>query len=154
MRPSIERLHEVYFYPTDGRLVRRDGRPCASAIKDYVCVSIDGFKEKGHRVVFAMVHGRWPTGDIDHINGIRSDNRPENLREVTESQNLHNTGGRKNNKSGYKGVSWYSGQQKWVAEIMVSRVRHRLGYFDDPEVAHYAYLSASLKMVGEHARHP
>ncbi len=45
-----------------------------------------------HRVVFALVHGRWPTNVIDHLNRCRQDNRPENLRDVTVAENLKNTG--------------------------------------------------------------
>jgi len=104
-----------------------------------------------HRVIWALVTGRWPCYEIDHINGSKEDNRWANLRESTSSQNKWNAGPQKRNKSGYKGVSWHTSKQKWRAVITRFRTQHHLGYFDCPQQAYYAYCRAAKKMHGEFA---
>jgi hypothetical protein len=70
-----------------------------------------------HRVVFALAHGRWPEGEIDHINGKPADNRPTNLRDVPHSMNQRNMKRQRNNTSGTTGVTFDSTHSKWVARI-------------------------------------
>lgn len=82
-----------------------------------------------HRVIWVMVHGKWPDGEIDHINGDRSDNRLDNLREVTRSENSKNLKRPKNNKSGIVGVHWHKQTGTWKAVIYSSNKQFCLGYF-------------------------
>lgn len=84
-----------------------------------------------HRVAFALHHGRWPQGEIDHINGDPSDNRAVNLREATRGVNMRNMGISKRNKSGRVGVSMESRTGKWVATISVHGRATPLGRFKD-----------------------
>ena len=72
---------------------------------------------------------------IDHINGIRDDNRIENLRKVTQQQNTFN-------KTKSKGYTWHKGVKKWMAQIMLNKKTIYLGYFNTEEDAHEAYESA------------
>ena len=82
---------------------------------------------------------------IDHINHDTLDNRKINLRICTQSQNQKNQKISKSNTSGYKGVSWNKGEQKWVAMISADNKRHFLGYHTTKEIAYEAYLVASKK---------
>lgn len=89
---------------------------------------------------------------VDHINGNKVDNRRENLRLATGSQNQGNRKTSKN-KSGYKGVWQYPGRKKpWVAEITMNFKRVRLGYFYTAEEAYAAYCKAAKEHFGEFAR--
>jgi len=88
---------------------------------------------------------------VDHINHNGLDNRKENLRICSSMQNTHNTQIRKNNSSGFKGVSWYKRHDKWVAEIASHGTRHFLGYHDTPEEAARAYDAKAKELHGEFA---
>jgi hypothetical protein len=90
-----------------------------------------------------------PVGDIDHINGNRTDNRALNLRTCTRSQNLANSSVRRDNKIGMKGVA-RSGK-RFVAHIGINGRKRHLGIFDTKEAAHQAYLSAASERSGEFA---
>jgi hypothetical protein len=98
------------------------------------------------RVVWALVHGEWPTGEIDHINGVRDDNRIENLRDVSRVENHRNRKTPKSNKSGVAGV-WWTGA-KWAVSI-----GHRsLGRFADFGEA-VRVRQEALIAEGYHANH-
>jgi len=83
-----------------------------------------------HRLIWLMVYGEWPDGDIDHLNGVRNDNRIENLRLVSPSLNNRNRIMQSNNTSGVNGVWWSKYAGKWAAEIQINRKKIHLGYFD------------------------
>lgn len=89
---------------------------------------------------------------VDHIHGNKLDNRKAELRLCTNQQNCFNRGINKNNKSGFKGVSWHKQASKWVANIVVSRKQICLGFFDDINDAAAAYAAGSLKHHGEFGR--
>lgn len=98
-----------------------------------------------------------PEGMItDHINGDKLDNRRSNLRQCTKSQNAMNTGIRKDNKSGYKGVHKNhpkANSKPWKSEIKVNGKRIFLGYFDDAATAARTYQLASIEHHKEFSRH-
>lgn len=122
--------------------------------KGYRSVCVGGRREMAHRVAFLLYYGEWPREEIDHINGIRSDNRLENLREATKSENLRNMRRKITNKSGFKGVYKveYKGNVKWRAAIRVSGKTVSLGRFNTPEEAHAVYSESARKHFGEFAR--
>lgn len=105
-----------------------------------------------HRAIWAIVHGKWPDGTIDHINGDRSDNRLCNLRDVTLAENARNQRRRTSNTSGYTGVSLHKGTGKWVAMIKGDGRVRNLGYFATKECAYAARLAANAK-YGFHENH-
>lgn len=105
-----------------------------------------------HRVVFALVNGRWPEGEIDHINGDAGDNRPFNLRDVTHRENLRNMKRSRANTSGATGVSFNKRLGKWMAHITVDGNARHLGFYDQKEEAVAARAAASLS-VGFHENH-
>lgn len=85
----------------------------------------------------------------DHRNRNRLDNRRENVRPATNRQNCANSKLSKRNNSGYKGVCWNKLLNKWVAQISLNRVGHRLGSFDDPRQAALVYAEVSKRALGE-----
>jgi HNH endonuclease/AP2 domain len=89
--------------------------------------------------------------EIDHIDGNRLNNQKSNLRLATSSQNKINRGPRKDNKSGYKGVSWHKQQEKWTARIMTSGKYLSLGLFKDIRLAAQAYNEAAVRYYGAYA---
>jgi len=105
-----------------------------------------------HRVVWAIVHGVWPTGEIDHINGDPLDNRICNLRQATRAQNESNKGIQRNNTSGVKGVCWNKSRSKWVAQITVNGKHKRLGQFACIDEAAAAYAHAANEAFEGFAR--
>ena len=107
-----------------------------------------------HRLVWLLFNGEMPTSgtEIDHINGIRTDNRIENLRLATRAQNNGNRKKTDANTSGYKGVSWHSGARKWRATIQTGGRQVHLGFFADAASAHLAYIAAAKAIFGEFAR--
>lgn len=98
--------------------------------------------ELAHRVALLLMNGRYPDGEVDHINGIRSDNRWCNLREVTKAYNQWNAKMRSDNVSGIKGVNWVERDKAWVARIQVNGKRLIIGYFKDLEIAKIAITKA------------
>lgn len=121
-------------------------------LNGYTSITIDRKHYYTHRLAWFYVTGSWPKNDIDHINRNRSDNRYANLREATRSLNMRNILKFKNNKSGFKGVSWCAVKNKWRANIKLNGKQTFLGYFDIPEKAHGAYVAAAEKNFGEFAR--
>lgn len=101
-----------------------------------------------HRVIFLLERGFLPVC-IDHINGVVDDNRIENLREATLSQNQFNQMGRKSSRSGVKGVHWHSKNNKWTASIRHDGRLIHLGSFSSIESAASARLNAASELHGE-----
>jgi hypothetical protein len=102
-----------------------------------------------HRFLADCQHGKQI---VDHISGNTLDNRQENLRICTITENNRNCRMNKKNTSGYKGVHWDKERRKWKAVIKVNRKTILLGRFDDPEKAYEAYVAASKKYHGDFGR--
>ena len=114
----------------------------------YIVVQIDGKKHRVHRLIWIYHNGDIPNGlQIDHINNIRNDNRVENLRLATDTQNKYNRSKLKNNTSGFKGVHFF--QNKWAATIRVNNKQKYLGRRDTKEAAYELYKAAAIKYHGE-----
>ena len=78
------------------------------------------------------MNGYFPEYEIDHINGVRDDNRIVNLRHVSKVCNLQNCTKSKNNTSSFPGVCWHKAAKKWWAQAKVNNIGISLGYFNDP----------------------
>lgn len=114
----------------------------------YRVISYNGGHIQAHRLVWAFVHGAWPDSPIDHVNCIRSDNRPENLRKASSSQNAINSPQPK--ASGLpRGVCFCKSTGRYRAAIKVLRKVTWLGRFDTVEQAANAYAEAARKLHGE-----
>lgn len=118
----------------------------------YVFIRIQGELHYAHRLVFFYVTGAWPGEQIDHVNGVKADNRWANLREVTQTENLRNCAKSKSNKSGITGVHWDKKKSKWVARIMANRKTVFLGHFDNVLDAARARKAADT-VYGFHLNH-
>lgn len=105
-----------------------------------------------HRVVWALTHGAWPEGEIDHIDGNRGNNHPSNLRDVSRSENLRNQKLKCFNTSGYSGVSWNPKNKRWVARINERGRSRHIGCFRELEEAAAARKLAE-KHWGYHENH-
>lgn len=118
----------------------------------YIEIGIDSHLYKAHRVAWFYMTGGWPNRFIDHINGVKDDNRFSNLREATNSENTRNSRMRNDNTSGLKGVTFHKATGKWCAQIMKHGKQNHLGLFNTPEDAYCAYRAASEELHGEFAR--
>lgn len=118
----------------------------------YIEIGILGGLMKAHRIAWAMSYGEYPKGDIDHINGIRNDNRLLNLRDVDRKNNCRNSAIHRNNISGISGVYWHVRDNRWVASINFEGTQKHLGYFPALIDAASARKSAEIK-YGYHENH-
>ncbi|HQS22771.1 MAG TPA: HNH endonuclease signature motif containing protein [Acidovorax defluvii] len=115
----------------------------------YTAIRIDGAKYQAHRLAWLYVFGTLPSGQIDHFNGVRSDNRIANLRIATNSENCRNRPKRADNTSGFKGVSFEASSGKWRANAADSEGKWRsLGRHKTPEMAHAAYEKFTTEQHG------
>lgn len=116
--------------------------------KGYIGITVDGQRIMAHRLSWFFMKGVWPDGEIDHKNGVRTDNRWDNLRLAIGSTNQINTKIHKHNTSGHRGVSWSKTYNKWVACVYVENKQKRLGYFSNIEDAIKARQQGEVTYYG------
>ena len=119
--------------------------------RGYRGVRINGIIVSEHRVAWYLMHGTLPE-QIDHINGIKDDNRIVNLRAATREQNYWNKPKTIKNTSGFKGVQKLKDCNRWSASITANKKNYYLGLFESAEAAHHAYLEAAKLHHKEFAR--
>jgi hypothetical protein len=125
---------------------------CSSNPKGYKMGGVFGRTRTAHRVVWAMIYGEWPNGQIDHINGNPADNRIENLRCVCATDNARNAKRRRDNTTGQTGVIWAKERKRWNAFIKNKGRRVHLGLYDRFEDAVAARKHAE-RLLGYHPNH-
>ena len=153
--PSADRVKQLFHYE-NGRLFwiagnrtgKEAGTHCISTNRWHV--KIDQVIVMRYHVVWVIHHGVWPNR-LDHKNRNPLDDRIENLRECTHSQNQANRSKHSTNTSGYKGVSWNKQRAMWMAMISINSKNKNLGYFATPKRAHEAYMKAAQERWGEFA---
>ena len=121
--------------------------------RGYVSIGFQGRKYLAHRIIWKMLHKVDPSTDIDHINGVRDDNRADNLRLASKQQNRHNSQRQKRNSSGIKGVGWNKAGKKWTARIQCNGVKVFVGYFKTAEEANTALTEVRKKYHLEFSNH-
>lgn len=117
--------------------------------KGYVIIKIDNIKYRAHRLAWLWMTGEWPEDQIDHENLNKQDNKWDNLREASNSQNKFNTPVYQNNKLGVKGVHFCNG--KYKVQIQVNKKKIYLGRYLTLEDAKAAYDIAAIKYQHEFA---
>lgn len=118
--------------------------------KVYWVIAINRRRYKRSRIIFALANGRWPTGQVDHVNGISTDDRIGNLREATVTQNAWNHKRRARRINLPMGVrSLASG--RYQARIACNKVMHHLGSFATVAEAANVYQQARKEYFGEFA---
>lgn len=151
--PSQERLKELLSYcPETGVFTWIEARGPRKAgaeagkfdSRGYRSIKVDGGNYRACRLAWMYMHGVNPTGCIDHINHIKSDDRICNLRDVDLFGNMQNyTKPNANNVAGLLGVS--TSRSKFSSEIRVRNARIHLGTFNTAQQAHEAYVNAKRK---------
>ena len=131
--------------------VRLGGRGLSGRVAGWISggyrlITLAGATYKAHRLAWFYVNGSWPSKHIDHINGNPTDNRIKNLRQCTDAENAQNVALRKNNTSGFAGVSWDRRKKKWHASIKAYGKRNSLGYYQTKEAASSAYLNGKAEL--------
>ena len=104
-----------------------------------------------HRIAFTIYHGFWPYALIDHVDGNKTNNKIQNLREATASQNSCNRKATINGKSKFLGVYWHSHDKRWRAKLKSNGKQFHLGNFTCEIKAAKAYDAAAIKFHGEFA---
>jgi len=124
---------------------------CVDKTNRYIKFRFEKKSYFAHRIIYRMVYGEWPE-QVDHINGIRTDNRKENLRNVSDAENRRNMKRASNNTSGATGIFWHSQAKKWAVQIWKEKVCYNLGLFSSFEEA-VAIRKAAEKDLDFHENH-
>lgn len=156
MKPTQERLKQLLSYDRDTGvftwLVNRCGQAMAGQIAGspdragYSRITVDGCSYRTHRLAWLYVTGEWPTGFIDHINRVKSDNRFVNLRVADRTANAHNA-----MKPSGQGVYRTPGSSNWHSKIKAGGKSHYLGSFKTQAEAQEAYMAKKLILHPEFA---
>lgn len=125
---------------------------CINPSDGYRYIAINKKLYPAHRLAWIYCFGKLPENNLDHINADKLDNRIDNLRIASITENSWNTNKKNNNKTGMKGVSLHSYGHKWQSFIVVNKKRIYLGLFDCPAAASFAYQIAADTHFGEFAR--
>jgi hypothetical protein len=153
MKPDQNALLEVFEYKDGALYWRKNGKKAGTRHHTgYTQISFQRSSYNAHRLIFLMQHG-WLPEVIDHIDGDRANDKIENLRPASWSQNLQNMQIRPTNKSGHKNVSWCNARRKWVVQLSIDGHQTNLGRFEDLELADLVATEARAKYHGAFARH-
>ena len=142
----------LFIWKSDRTSTVREGDVAGTNCKGYITITINGKRYQAHRLAWLYMTGNLPNNQIDHINGVRDDNRFCNLREVDNSENARNSKHRDNNTSGHIGVNFEVRGSKWTANIKVDGKKIYLGRFPTKDEAIEARKKAEIK-YGFHSNH-
>jgi hypothetical protein len=130
---------------TGGRYRAKVGS-VAGTVNDggYILIALHSLQYRAHRLAVLYMTGEWPKHEVDHKNGVRTDNRWDNLRDVPPEQNMQNLrAAKKNSKSGVLGAYWSERDKVFISRINIPGGPYKhLGTFKTAAEAHQAYLAA------------
>lgn len=119
--------------------------------RGYITITLKGKRYYAHRLVIFYVTGSWPVNQVDHKDRKKSNNSFDNLRDIEHTNNQWNVDKRKDNTSGYKGVSIHKRSGKYQAVIALNGKSKHIGYYITIEEAVNAYNEAAILYHGEYA---
>jgi len=144
---------ELFNYCKESGVITRKCDMKAFTTKDergYIKIRIGKKRFRAHRLAFLFMTGKMPN-NIDHINGIKDDNRWDNLRECTQNQNCRNRKVNNSSTTGMKNLLWLPDIKQWIVLINVDGKRYQYGPFFDRDIAELVVLGARVKHHGEFA---
>lgn len=144
------RYGELYWRVRPNGRVKLGSKAGSLGGRGYYQIQINGKLYYTHRLIFLYHHGYLPNF-LDHIDRNTTNNKIENLREATASQNGMNQNTSKNSSSIYKGVCWRKNRNKWQADIAIDHKSKYLGVFKSETDAARAYNNAAIELFGEYA---
>src|SRR5215475_3424029 len=157
-----KRVRELFDYnPDDGhlrwkvarqRVNKGDRAGYINRSDGYRYVCFDYNELLVHRVIWLLMTGKWPKSQIDHKNGIRDDNRWNNLREANNSQNNRNRSSQRNNKLGVKGVNYDPVRKLYRARITIHGKSYTIGRYKTFEEAIEIRKLAEEEFYGDFKR--
>lgn len=137
--------HNLCYIPETGEFFRNEERADHARKDGYCRVYFEGKRELAHRVAWFFVNDKWPDNVIDHIDGNPSNNKIDNLRQATHSQNMQNSV-HPVGSSGVKGVHWHALTGKWAVKIFYRNRCHYFGTYKDLELAELVANEAREKL--------
>ncbi len=134
----------LFFWKNQRGKMRAGALAGAMTRYGYIAICVMGKRYQAHRLAFLYMTGSLPELEVDHINGVRDDNRWCNLRLASASENKHNMGRpmKSNKSSQFLGVSWHTKRGQWRATIFFNGKHFHVGYFNEEWEAAEAYLRA------------
>lgn len=161
---SLSEILETFELSPEYELIRKKsrnsryvGKPAGTiSSKGYVKIQLNGRMYSAHRLIYQIANSIDILSadiQIDHIDGDKQNNNPNNLRLATNQDNQRNVKIQRNNTSGFKGVTYEKNRNKWKASIYDGTRRINLGRFNSPEDAHLAYKTKAIELFGEFARY-
>jgi len=157
---TSSQLHELFIYKDGvlfwkdltGRKASKQGKAAWKCATGYMYISIGSEKFKQARLIWIMFNENTDKM-IDHINGVRDDDRIENLREADAKDNMWNKTRGRNSATGYRGVTHCKWTGRFVAEVRAAGKRVFFKRFDTAEEANEACIKARTQFHKEFARH-
>lgn len=148
-----EELKKIVEYNPDTGVFIRDNREIGGkTFQGYLTASIKGNRFLLHRLAFLYMLGNLPSGQVDHVNGDRTDNRWANLRLVTRQQNMFNKRANLNRNLDMKNVYWMPHLKRYRVKMKINKITKHFGYFDNLEQAIERAKEVQKEYHGEYAR--
>lgn len=139
----------IFIWKTNAAKNIKMGTIAGSVDSDgYICIGINKKLYLAHRLAWLYIYNELPKNNIDHINGIKNDNRISNLKDVSQRQNGQNRKEHRNNR--LVGCYFNKNRNKWQAQIKINKNQIYLGLYNTEQEAHDAYIQKIKQLEGEY----